>query len=155
MAPLDLHFIIPTITTALIVISATLVAIGWYLVKKKKYDAHINVMKTAALFAIVFFIIYVSRSIFLGNTKFGGPDFLVPYYTAFLIGHILLATTGGVFGLVTLSLGYKERYKKHKRIGPITSVIWFCTAVTGTIVYLMLYILFPDGSITNLFDAIL
>jgi putative membrane protein len=147
--------LLPTLSTTFIVLSAILVAIGWYLVIKGKVDAHRRVMILAALSALIFFIIYASRTIFVGNTAFGGPDDIKIYYTAFLVFHIILATTGAVFGIVTLYLGFKDRIVKHRKLGPITSIIWFFTATTGVAVYLLLYIFYTGGETTSVIKAIL
>ncbi|MGN8645132.1 DUF420 domain-containing protein [Gracilibacillus sp. HCP3S3_G5_1] len=146
--------ILPTISTFFIVLSAILVAIGWRLVVKKNYKAHKKVMIAAAVSALVFFIIYMSRTIFIGNTSFGGPEEYEIYYTIFLIFHIILATTGAVFGIVTLILAFKRNIKKHQKIGPVTSVIWFFSAITGVIVYLLLYVFYEGGETTSLIKAI-
>src|SRR5690606_41839642 len=107
--------LLPTLSTAFIVLSAVTVGIGWYLIKQKKIDAHKRAMTTAAVFALIFFVIYMSRTIFIGNTSFGGPDDVKLYYTIFLIFHITLATIGSVFGIVTLYLGFKNNITKHRR----------------------------------------
>ncbi|HEY4567393.1 DUF420 domain-containing protein [Planococcaceae bacterium Storch 2/2-2] len=147
--------ILPTISTFFIVLSAVLVAIGWRLIYKGKVEAHKKTMIAAAIAALTFFTIYISRTLFIGNTAFGGPDSLKIYYTTFLIFHITLATTGAVFGLVTLYTGWKGRLVKHKKIGPITSIIWFFTAITGVAVYSLLYIFYTGGETTSVFKAIL
>jgi putative membrane protein len=146
---------LPTISTLFILISAILVAIGWRLIAKDKKAAHKKTMLAAAVSALLFFIIYVSRTIFVGNTSFGGPEELEIYYTVFLIFHIILATTGAVFGLVTLRLALKRKISTHRKIGPVTSVIWFFTALTGIMVYLFLYVLYDGGETTSLIRAIL
>lgn len=147
--------VLPTISTFFIVVSAILVAIGWGLIVKGKTEAHKRVMVLAAISAIIFFIIYVSRTIFVGNTSFGGPEEFKIYYTAFLIFHIILATIGAVFGIVTLVLAFKRNILKHRKIGPVTSVIWFFTAITGVAVYLLLYIIYDGGATTSVIKAIL
>ena len=147
--------ILPTISTFFIVLSAVLVAIGWRLIYKGKVEAHKKTMIAAAIAALTFFTIYISRTLFIGNTAFGGPDSLKIYYTTFLIFHITLATTGAVFGLVTLYTGWKGRLVKHKKIGPISSIIWFFTAITGVAVYSLLYIFYTGGETTSVFKAIL
>ncbi|SUK82814.1 membrane spanning protein [Staphylococcus aureus] len=38
-------------------------------------------MLAAAVFALTFFLIYASRTIFIGNTAFGGPASIKKYYT--------------------------------------------------------------------------
>ncbi|MBM7659498.1 putative membrane protein [Bacillus mesophilus] len=147
--------ILPTISTIFIVLSAITVAIGWVLIAQRKLEAHKKVMTLAAVFAIIFFIIYASRTIFVGNTAFGGPDDIKIFYTIFLIFHITLATIGAVLGLVTLYYGYKNKLEKHRKIGPITSIIWFFTAITGVTVYLLLYVIYHGGETTSVIRAIL
>ncbi len=151
---MSLSLLLPTISTTFIVISAVLVAIGWVLIAKRKIEAHKKVMIAAGVSALIFFIIYASRTVFVGNTAFGGPDNLKGYYTFFLVFHIILATTGAVFGIVSLLTGFKNKLKIHKRIGPITSIIWFFVAITGVMVYFLLYVLFEPGETTSVIKAI-
>lgn len=147
--------ILPTISTFFIVLSAILVAIGWVLIAQRKIEAHKKVMMAAGASALTFFIIYVSRTVFIGNTAFGGPDELKGYYTFFLIFHITLATVGAVFGLTSLLSGFKNNLKLHRKIGPITSIIWFFVAITGVLVYLLLYVIYEGGETTSVIKAIL
>ncbi|AFS70942.1 MULTISPECIES: DUF420 domain-containing protein [Exiguobacterium] len=147
---------LPLICVTLIVISAIFVAIGWFLIAqtRRNMKAHQFVMTIAAALALLFFIMYALRTILLGNTAFGGPDTIKPYYTGFLIFHILLATSGGVLGLMALFFAYKKNFTKHRKIGPKASVIWFLTAITGVIVYCLLYVVYEPGETTNVFRAI-
>ncbi|KAB7669292.1 DUF420 domain-containing protein [Bacillus sp. B1-b2] len=147
--------ILPTISTAFIVISAIFVAIGWSLIKKGKIKEHQKAMTFAGIFAVSFFIIYASRTIFIGNTSFGGPDDIKIYYTIFLIFHITLATVGAVLGITMLYTGYKQKYAIHRKIGPTTSIIWFFTAITGVAVYILLYVIYHGGETTSVIKAIL
>lgn len=142
---LSSYNIMPTISTFFIVLSAVLVAIGWRLAIKRQLEQHKKVMFAAAVAAIIFFIVYVSRSIFVGNTVWGGSNELKPYYITFLLFHIVLATVAAVFGITTLTLGYRAKYAKHRKWGKVTSVIWFITAATGTFVYVLLYLMYPGG----------
>lgn len=138
--------LLPTISTSLIVLSAVLVAIGWYFIRTKNQAAHQRTMVLAALAAVLFFIIYVSRTIFVGNTLFGGPDYLKVPYMIFLFSHIILAVVAAVLGLTTLYRAWKKQFEKHRKLGPTTAVVWFVTAITGVTVYLLLYVFFPGGS---------
>lgn len=145
--------ILPTISTTCIVISAILIAIGWRLIWKREINKHKNVMLAAAFFALTFFLIYASRTIFIGNTAFGGPASIEKYYTIFLIFHINLATIGGILGLVQIITAFKDKFNIHRKFGPFASVIWFFTAITGVAVYLLLYVLYPGGETTSLIKA--
>lgn len=147
--------LLPTLSTAFIVLSAITVAIGWRHIVKRNMEAHKKTMTLGALFALTFFIIYATRTVFIGNTAFGGPDHVKIYYTLFLVFHIVLATTAAVFGIVTLVTGYTNKLKRHRKLGPITSVIWFITAITGVAVYLLLYVFYSGGETTSVIKAIL
>ena len=147
--------VLPTISTTFIMLSAIMVAIGWGLIRKRKIEAHKKVMIVAAIFAIIFFIIYASRTIFIGNTSFGGPDHIKIYYTIFLVFHITLATVGAVLGIMSLITGFKNSLSKHRKLGPVTSIVWFFTGITGLFVYLLLYVIYPGGDTTSVIKAIL
>lgn len=151
---MNLYFMMPTVSTIFIVVSAILVAIGWVKIIKGKREQHKKIMLVAAVAALLFFIIYVSRTIFVGNTSWGGPNNLKVYYIVFLLFHIVLAVVAAVFGLTTLYTGYKERYARHRKLGKITSIIWFITATTGVMVYILLYLLYPGGHTKPVLDAI-
>jgi putative membrane protein len=146
--------ILPLISTSFIVISAVLVAVGWYHIVKGNRARHQIEMIWAAIFATAFFIIYVTRTAVYGSTPFGGPEQLRIPYLVFLLTHIVLAITGAVFGIVTLTHAFKRRFEKHKKWGPITAITWFITAISGLTVYLILYVIYPSGETKSLMDAI-
>lgn len=147
-------FIMATINTSFIILSAIFMAVGLKHIRNKQIELHEKWMKLAALAALIFFIGYVSKTVFIGSTQFGGPDNLVPFYVTFLISHIILSTTGGVLGAYQLYTGFKRKLGIHRKVGPIAAIIWFLTAITGIMVYLLLYIIYPGGGTSGLFDAI-
>jgi putative membrane protein len=149
--------ILPFLSTLFIVISAIMVAIGWYQIKQGRRETHRKFMIAGAVFALVFFTIYMSRTIFVGNTSFSesGPVWLRDAYYIFLIFHILLATVSAVFGIITLLHAFNKRFAKHKKIGRWTAVMWLCTAPTGVLVYVLLYVMYPGGTTKPMIDAIL
>jgi putative membrane protein len=146
---------LPTISTTFIVISAIFVACGWVQIVRRNQESHRKLMLWGAGFALAFFIVYMSRTIFSGNTSFGGPDSLKTAYHTFLFFHITLATLAAVFGIITLLHAFNKRFAKHKRIGRITAIIWLLTAPTGVTVYVLLYVLYPGGHTKPVLDAIM
>ncbi|BBI31492.1 DUF420 domain-containing protein [Cohnella abietis] len=146
--------IFPLVSTSFILISGILVAIGWRLIIKGKREAHEKVMVGAAIAASCFFIIYVSRTIFIGNTMFNGPESLKNVYLAFLLFHIVLATVAAVFGITTLTLAYRKNFAKHRKWGRTTAKIWFATVITGVTVYVLLYLCYPGGHTKPVINAI-
>ncbi len=144
------------ISVSFIVISAILVAIGWVIIARdrrniesiKSHDGSGNRGDD-----VLYFVCLADD--FRRQHGVRGPDSIKPYYLGFMIFHILLATTGGVLGLITLYLGYKNKIEKHRKIGPKASVVWFLTAITGVTVYVLLYVAFEPGPTTNVFRAII
>lgn len=149
--------VLPAISTTFIAISAILVAMGWAKIMKGNRESHQRFMVAGAVFALLFFIIYMSRTIFVGNTAFSedAAIWIRDAYYVFLIFHITLATVSAVFGIITLLHAYNKRFAKHKKIGRWTAVMWLCTAPTGIAVYLLLYIFYPGGETKPMIDAIL
>ncbi|WP_438448865.1 DUF420 domain-containing protein [Gorillibacterium sp. sgz5001074] len=148
--------LLPTICTICIVISAVFVGFGWAAIVKGRQEQHQKLMLTGAIFALIFFLLYVARTIFVGNTSFSeeAPVWVRDAYFVFLIFHIVLATVSGVFGLVTLAQAFKKNFAKHKKIGRWTAVMWLCTAPTGVMVYVLLYLMYPGGDTKPVIDAI-
>lgn len=145
---------LPLISTIFIAISAIFVAAGWLFVAKGNIQLHKKMMFLGAVFAIIFFVTYVAKTVFVGSTAFGGPEEVKVYYTIFLIIHITLATTAAVLGITALITGFKNNIKLHRKLGPITSIVWFLGSTTGIAVYFLLYVIYPPGEITNVFRAI-
>lgn len=152
---MDMYFWLPTISTSFIVISAVLVGIGWVLIIQGKREAHQSAMVAGAIAALIFFVIYMSRTVFVGNTAWGGDPDLEIFYRIFLIFHIILATVAAIFGISTLVLGFKKKFGTHRRLGKFTSMIWFGSALTGVVVYVLLYLLYPGGHTRPVWEAIL
>ncbi len=144
-------FILPYISTSCIILSAIFVAIGWRQINRGEKEAHKKSMIRAVWLAVAFFVIYMSRTVLIGTTEFGGPATMRTPYLIFLVFHIVLAAVAAVMGIVTLVYARKRRITDHRRIGPRTSVVWFVTAFTGVTVFLLLYVIYPPGPTTNLF----
>lgn len=146
--------LLPLISTIFIGISAFFVAIGWIVIAKGNKELHKKMMFLGALFASIFFITYVYKTVFVGSTAFGGPQEVKVYYTIFLIFHIILATSAAILGIISIVSGYKNNLHLHRKLGPITSIVWFFSAASGIAVYLLLYVIYDQGEVTNVFRAI-
>lgn len=143
--------VLPYINISFILISACCVAIGWCFIRLKKVDWHRRWMLAGSFFAAAFFIGYVAKTILFGDTTFGGPTKWKVGYEVFLQTHSTLATIAAIMGIASLYLAFRKNFRKHKRIGPWTASLWFLTAATGLVVFLLLYIVFPPGSTTSIF----
>ncbi|HEX7056627.1 MAG TPA: DUF420 domain-containing protein, partial [Bacilli bacterium] len=76
-------------------------------------------------------------------------------YVIFLLFHIVLSTSAAIFGVITLFLAFSQRFAAHRKWGRVTAAFWLATAVTGVVVYLLLYIVFPGGHTGSLPNAVI
>ena len=66
-----------------------------------------------------------------------------PIYFTILTSHTILATLVTPFVLVTLWRGLKGKFDSHKRLARFVYPVWLYVSITGVVVYMMLYQIFP------------
>ena len=65
-------------------------------------------------------------------------------YLAILITHTLLAVVIVPMVLVTLHRAVKQRFELHRKIARWTWPLWMYVSVTGVVIYVLLYKVFPQ-----------
>jgi uncharacterized membrane protein YozB (DUF420 family) len=78
-----------------------------------------------------------------------GTGLARPVYFTILTSHTILAAVIAPFVVVTLYRALKGRFDDHKRIARLVYPIWLYVSVTGVIVYLMLYQIYPVSTSTD------
>ena len=130
---------LPAVNATLNGIAATLLIVGWVLVRQKRFESHRRVMLAAFATSALFLISYVIYHANVGSRPFPGQGAIRVVYFAILITHIILAAAIVPMVLVTVSRGLSRRYDAHKRIARWTLPVWLYVSVTGVAVYVMLY----------------
>ena len=146
---MDLLQIFPHVNAALNATSGVLLLCGFIFIMRAKVHEHRLCMLSASIVSALFLISYISyhslRTYYLGlgPTKFMGEGIVRPIYFTILTSHTILAALVTPFVLVTLWRGLKGRYDKHRRLARLVFPVWLYVSVTGVVVYLMLYHLYP------------
>jgi len=148
-----LAVILPYMNEVFIASSGISIFIGWLLIRRDRIELHKRFMIAGVILAALFFTGYLLKTVVVGDTKFGGPATWRVSYYAFLQTHSILATVGAILGIITLRYAYKKNFISHRKIGPWTVYTWFVTVITGTMVFLLLYVFYPSGPTTNLLHA--
>lgn len=119
---------------------------GYYFVKHGKLIAHRNCMIAAVCSSALFLTGYITYHIILhgGVTRFLNPAWFRPIYLTILFTHLILAIVIVPMILITLSRALRERFDKHKKIARWTWPLWMYVSVTGVLIYLLLYQIFPQ-----------
>jgi len=130
---------LPAVNAALIVISGIFLVIGYVCIRSRRIIWHRRSMLTASVFAALFLIVYVSRYLLLGSKIYPGEGVSRAVYLTILVSHIAIAIAVAPLAFVTLRRALAGRFKLHRQIARVTLPMWIYTAVTGWVVYLMLY----------------
>ena len=134
---------LPAVNATLNGVSAILLIIGYALIRQRRIAQHRRVMISAFATSTLFLICYVIYHANVGSKPFTGQGTVRSVYFFILITHIVLAASVPPLALITLIRGLRARYDKHAKLARWTLPIWLYVSVTGVIVYVMLYQLYP------------
>ncbi|MGE0886503.1 MAG: DUF420 domain-containing protein [Blastocatellales bacterium] len=136
---------LPALNAILNSISAILLTTGYVFIKRKKRDAHRACMIGAFVTSTLFLASYLVYHFNVGSVKFQGQGTVRTVYFTILLTHTVLAAGIVPMIFVTFARALKGRFDKHRTIARWTLPMWLYVSVTGVIVYLMLYHLYPVG----------
>lgn len=137
---------LPLINASLNGVSACLLVLGLVLVKAGRKEAHRKCMIAAFATSCVFLVLYLFHKYWVVkgvHTPFRGPASLKGPYLLMLFSHIGLAIAVVPLALVTIHRGLHGRFPEHRRIARWTWPVWMYVSVTGVLVYLALYVIWP------------
>ena len=130
---------LPAANAGLIVLSGAFLVIGYACIRRHQVIWHRRSMLTASLFAALFLIVYVTRAALLPTRFFPGEGTIRLVYFTVLISHTVIAVLVAPLAFVTLRRALSGNFLKHRQIARVTLPMWLYTALTGWLVYLLLY----------------
>lgn len=136
---------LPHIDAALNGFATILLVIGYWLIRRRAINAHRNVMLATFAVSVLFLACYLTYHYFAGSKRFPAtaPDFVRTFYFVVLLSHIVLAMAVPGLAITTIVFGLRGRWEAHKRWARWTFPIWLYVSITGVVVYVMLYHLYP------------
>jgi putative membrane protein len=137
-----IHYL-PSVDATLNAASAIFLTLGFFFIRQKNIRAHKTCMLSAFATSMVFLVCYLIYHYFHGTTHFPGHGAVRSFYFALLSSHTVLAALIVPLALITLYRAWRKRFQQHKRIARWTLPVWLYVSVTGVIIYLMLYSLYP------------
>lgn len=135
---------LPAVNATLNGLSAIFLTAGFIFIRRKNQTAHRNCMVTAVILSVLFLACYLTYHFKAGRTVFKDPEWFRPIYLTLLLTHTVLAVTIVPMIIITLSRALRERFDAHKKIARWTWPLWMYVSVTGVIIYLLLYQIFPQ-----------
>lgn len=141
---------LPLVNACLNATSAVLLLLGWNFIRSGHRDAHRSCMMGALGTSVAFLACYLyyhwrmQQVHGAAHTKFVDPAWFRPIYLTILLTHLVGAIAIVPLVLMTVSRAFKERFEAHKAIARWTLPIWLYVSVTGVVIYLLLYQVFPQ-----------
>lgn len=135
---------LPHVNAVLNSTSALLLLAGFRFIRNGRIQAHRNCQVTAVVTSTLFLVSYLTYHYHHGATRFAGQGLVRPLYFTILITHTILAVVIVPLIVVTLYRAARGDFIRHRRIARWTLPLWLYVSVTGVIVYLMLYHLYPS-----------
>ena len=141
---------LPAVNASLNGLSVVLLTAGYIFIRSGNKIAHSNCMVSALVTSSAFLGCYLYYHFRMqqvygdAHTKFLNPAWFRPIYLALLFTHLIGAFLIVPLVLMTVSRAIKQRFELHKKIARWTWPIWMYVSVTGVVIYLLLYQIFPQ-----------
>ncbi|MBU3758930.1 MAG: DUF420 domain-containing protein [Candidatus Omnitrophica bacterium] len=131
--------IFPTLNASLNALSAAFLILGYRFIRQGKREAHRMSMISACTTSLLFLISYLYYHYHHGSTRYQGQGLIRSAYFTILISHTVLAVAVFPFILRILYLAFRGRFEKHAKMARFVFPVWLYVAVTGVVIYWMLY----------------
>jgi uncharacterized membrane protein YozB (DUF420 family) len=141
---------LPLLNAGLNGLATVLLLAGYVFIKRGNRVAHRNCMIGALLTSAVFLACYLTYHYKMkqvygeAHTRFVDPAWFRPIYLGILLTHLVGAMAIVPLVLLTTVRAWRERFDAHKRIARWTWPVWMYVSVTGVVIYLLLYQIFPQ-----------
>lgn len=140
---------LPHINASLNALATVLLVAGYVQIKRRHEAAHKWTMLACFGVSVLFLACYVTYHLNIpgGSKRFSGyPPSAVRYgYYGLLLSHVLLAAAVPFLAVATIWLGLADRRSAHRKLAWWTFPIWLYVSITGVMVYLLLYQIFPPS----------
>ncbi|HEX6718267.1 MAG TPA: DUF420 domain-containing protein [Pyrinomonadaceae bacterium] len=124
--------------------SAVLLFSGYTFIRSRNVVAHRACQVAALVVSLLFLVSYIVYHYNHGATRFQGTGLVRPIYFTILISHTILAIAIVPLVALTFYRALRQDFMRHRRIARITLPLWLYVSITGVIVYLMLYQIYPS-----------
>ncbi|MCL4180242.1 MAG: DUF420 domain-containing protein [Verrucomicrobia bacterium] len=136
---------LPALNATLNGVSAVLLGMGYYFIRRGRSRAHRNCMIGAVVTSTLFLTSYLYYHANVeAVTRFVNPAGFRPVYLSILISHTLLAAVLLPLVLIALYRAARGQFERHRRVARWAWPVWIYVSVTGVFIYLLLYQIFPQ-----------
>lgn len=118
-------------------------ALGYTAIRRRRIERHRNYMIAATVLSAAFMGLFVYRFAVFGFQPFWGTGAWKVVYYIVLLAHEPIAVVNIPLVLVALVLGLLRKDAIHREVARPALLVWFFTAVTGVVIYVLLHLMRP------------
>jgi protein SCO1/2/putative membrane protein len=140
---------LPAVNAVLNGTCAFVLVLGYVAIRRGRIVVHRNLMLTALAISAVFLASYLYFHLLVRQgqpTPFTGVGWVRRLYLGILLSHSVLAAVVAPLAIFTAYQGLRGRLSRHMAVARWTLPLWFYVSVTGVVVYVMLYQLYPQAA---------
>lgn len=134
---------LPHLNATLNTLAACFLLCGFIFVRRGEKNAHRACMITAAVISGLFLISYVTLRLYAPIFEFQGQGSIRPIYFTLLTSHVILAICIVPLVALTLFRALTQKFELHRKVARWAWPTWMYVSVSGVVIYLMLYQLYP------------
>jgi uncharacterized membrane protein YozB (DUF420 family) len=136
---------LPAVNACFNTLSTILLTLGFLFIRKGRKAAHRNCMVAALCTSTLFLAGYLTYHFNVQTvTRFVDPSWFRPIYLGILLTHTVLAVLILPLIISTVMFAIRGRFESHRKVARWTWPMWMYVSVTGVVIYLLLYQVFPQ-----------
>lgn len=137
--------VLPAVSSSLNLVTLVLLVTGWRRIRRKDAAGHRRAMLSALAVSVAFLVTYVVHHALHGQHRSGAEGAARTAYMLVLWTHTPLAMAVAVLAPRVAWLGWKGELERHRFLARFTLPCWIYVSVTGIVVYVMAYHLWPSA----------
>ncbi|MCP3867348.1 MAG: DUF420 domain-containing protein [Gammaproteobacteria bacterium] len=140
---MDIVSYLPSLQAGLNFVAAGLIVAAYLFIRRQNIHAHKVCMVAALVVSSLFLTSYLYYHNQVGYAPFRGEGLVRPLYFTILFTHVLLAIVIVPMILVTVGAAVMNKVQLHQRLTRWTLPLWLYVSVTGVLIYLFGFHLYP------------
>jgi len=135
--------VLPHVLAGINVATAVVLLAGYLFIRSGNRVQHRACMLSAVMLLVVFFTVYVLYHANVGFQSFRGLGAVRVLFFTLLASHVVGAIAVVALVPITAIRALRGRVDMHRRIAIKTLPVWLYVSITGVIVHVMTYYIYP------------
>lgn len=136
---------LPHFQAVLNTLATLLLCAGYRFIRSGRPAPHRLCMAAALAVSSLFMVSYLAYHAVVGYMPFAGQGLIRPFYFTLLASHVILAALIVPLVLTTVYLAIRSNFLRHPRIARWTLPLWLYVSVSGVVVYLLGFHVYPPS----------